>query len=188
MDERLELIEKLKNAKVEYELTEEERAFKNRYEKELKALALENTYEKMLPIVYRLAKQYVGKGELLQDIVQEANLYVLENIEKLEEMLGSAGADMPVKKVKDPGNAEDTLQGIPALEDDIERMICEYLMLDVETAMENRKVVDKLNQLLEAVNTLKEQNAEYSIEDLSEFLDIEVGEIENLLRIAGEME
>ena len=150
MDERIELIEKLKNAKVEYELTEEERAFKSRYEKELKALALENTYEKMLPIVYKLAKEYVGKGELLQDIVQEANL--------------------------------------KALEDDIERMICEYLMLDVTTAMENRKVLDKLNQLLEAVESLKEQNAEYSVEDLSEFLDIEVDEIENLLRIAGEME
>ena len=171
MDERLELIEKLKNAKVEYELTEEERSFKNRYEKELKALALENTYEKMLPIVYRLAKEYVGKGELLQDIVQEANLYVLENMERIEGIIEKENDDY-----------------IKALEDDIERMICEYLMLDVETAMENRKVVDKLNQLLEAVNTLKEQNAEYSIEDISEFLDIEVDEIENLLRIAGEME
>lgn len=171
MDERLELIEKLKNAKVEYELTEEERAFKNRYEKELKALALENTYEKMLPIVYRLAKEYVGKGELLQDIVQEANLYVLENIERLEGIMSREEGDF-----------------IKALEDDIERMICEYLMLDVTTAMENRKVLDKLNQLLEAVESLKEQNAEYSVEDLSEFLDIKVDEIENLLRIAGEME
>ncbi|MBO4461742.1 MAG: hypothetical protein IKX99_03305 [Lachnospiraceae bacterium] len=171
MDERLELIEKLKNAKVEYELTEEERAFKNRYEKELKALALENTYEKMLPIVYKLAKEYVGKGELLQDIVQEANLYVLENIERLEGIMSREEGDF-----------------IKALEDDIERMICEYLMLDVTTAMENRKVLDKLNQLLEAVESLKEQNAEYSVEDLSEFLDIEVNEIENLLRIAGEME
>lgn len=171
MDERLELIEKLKNAKVEYELTEEERSFKNRYEKELKALALENTYEKMLPIVYRLAKEYVGKGELLQDIVQEANLYVLENIERLEGIMSREEGDF-----------------IKALEDDIERMICEYLMLDVTTAMENRKVLDKLNQLLEAVNSLKEQNAEYSVEDLSEFLDIKVDEIENLLRIAGEME
>ena len=171
MDERLELIEKLKNAKVEYELTEEERAFKNRYEKELKALALENTYEKMLPIVYRLAKEYVGKGELLQDIVQEANLYVLENIERLEGIMTREDGDF-----------------IKALEDDIERMICEYLMLDVTTAMENRKVLDKLNQLLEAVESLKEQNAEYSVEDLSEFLDIKVDEIENLLRIAGEME
>lgn len=171
MDERIELIEKLKNAKVEYELTEEERAFKNRYEKELKALALENTYEKMLPIVYRLAKEYVGKGELLQDIVQEANLYVLENIERLEGIMSREEGDF-----------------IKALEDDIERMICEYLMLDVTTAMENRKVLDKLNQLLEAVESLKEQNAEYSVEDLSEFLDIKVDEIENLLRIAGEME
>jgi len=170
MDERLELIEKLKSAKVEYELTEEERAFKNRYEKELKALALENTYEKMLPVVYSLAKKYVGKGELLQDIVQEANLYVLENMEKLESIMAKEEGDF-----------------IKALEDDVERMICEYLMLDVTAAMENRKMVDKLNQLLEAVNTLKEQNAAYTIEDISEFLEIEVDEIENLLRIAGEL-
>ena len=125
----------------------------------------------MLPIVYKLAKEYVGKGELLQDIVQEANLYVLENIERLEGIMSREEGDF-----------------IKALEDDIERMICEYLMLDVTTAMENRKVLDKLNQLLEAVESLKEQNAEYSVEDLSEFLDIEVNEIENLLRIAGEME
>lgn len=171
MDERLELIEKLKNAKVEYELTEEERAFKNRYEKELKALSLEAKYEQYLPIVYKIAKGYVGKGELLQDIVQEGNLYVIENLGKLEATLQNSEGDF-----------------IKAVEDDIERVICEYLMLDVDTAMENRKILDKLNQLLEAVNSLKEQNAEYSIEDLSEFLDIEVDEIENLLRIAGEME
>lgn len=171
MDERLELIEKLKNAKVEYELTEEERAFKNRYEKELKALSLESKYEQFLPIVYKIAKGYVGKGELLQDIVQEGNLYVIENMDKLEATLQNTEGDF-----------------IKAVEDDIERVICEYLMLDVDTAMENRKILDKLNQLLEAVNSLKEQNAEYSIEDLSEFLDIEVDEIENLLRIAGEME
>ncbi|MBQ1870830.1 MAG: hypothetical protein II147_01450 [Lachnospiraceae bacterium] len=171
MDERLELIEKLKNAKVEYELTEEERAFKNRYEKELKALSLESKYEQYLPIVYKIAKGYVGKGELLQDIVQEGNLYVIENLDKLEATLQNSEGDF-----------------IKAVEDDIERVICEYLMLDVDTAMENRKILDKLNQLLEAVNSLKEQNAEYSIEDLSEFLDIEVDEIENLLRIAGEME
>lgn len=171
MDERLELIEKLKNAKVEYELTEEERAFKNRYEKELKALSLESKYEQFLPIVYKIAKGYVGKGELLQDIVQEGNLYVIENMDKLEATLQNTEGDF-----------------IKAVEDDIERVICEYLMLDVDTAMENRKILDKLNQLLEAVNSLKEQNAEYSIEDISEFLDIEVDEIENLLRIAGEME
>ena len=171
MDERLELIEKLKNAKVEYELTEEERAFKNRYEKELKALSLESKYEQFLPIVYKIAKGYVEKGELLQDIVQEGNLYVIENMDKLEATLQNTEGDF-----------------IKAVEDDIERVICEYLMLDVDTAMENRKILDKLNQLLEAVNSLKEQNAEYSIEDLSEFLDIEVDEIENLLRIAGEME
>jgi DNA-directed RNA polymerase sigma subunit (sigma70/sigma32) len=170
MDERLELIEKLKNAKVEYELTEEERAFKNRYEKELKALSLESKYEQYLPIVYKIAKGYVGKGELLQDIVQEGNLYVIENLDKLEATLQNSEGDF-----------------IKAVEDDIERVICEYLMLDVDTAMENRKILDKLNQLLEAVNSLKEQNAEYSIEDLSEFLDIEVDEIENLLRIAGEL-
>ncbi len=170
MDERLELIEKLKNAKVEYELTEEERAFKNRYEKELKALSLESKYEQYLPIVYKIAKGYVGKGELLQDIVQEGNLYVIENLDKLEATLQNTEGDF-----------------IKAVEDDIERVICEYLMLDVDTAMENRKILDKLNQLLEAVNSLKEQNAEYSIEDLSEFLDIEVDEIENLLRIAGEL-
>lgn len=170
MDERLELIEKLKNAKVEYELTEEERAFKNRYEKELKALSLESKYEQYLPIVYKIAKGYVGKGELLQDIVQEGNLYVIENIDKLEATLQNSEGDF-----------------IKAVEDDIECVICEYLMLDVDTAMENRKILDKLNQLLEAVNSLKEQNAEYSIEDLSEFLDIEVDEIENLLRIAGEL-
>lgn len=170
MDERLELIEKLKNAKVEYELTEEERAFKNRYEKELKALSLESKYEQYLPIVYKIAKGYVGKGELLQDIVQEGNLYVIENLDKLEATLQNTEGNF-----------------IKAVEEDIERVICEYLMLDVDTAMENRKILDKLNQLLEAVNSLKEQNAEYSIEDLSEFLDIEVDEIENLLRIAGEL-
>ncbi|MCR5374157.1 MAG: hypothetical protein K6E39_02135 [Lachnospiraceae bacterium] len=170
MDERLELIEKLKAANVEYELTEEEKSFKRRYEAELKALRGEDMYEQLLPIIYSIAKKYVGKGELLQDIVQEANLNVLENMDKYIGIVEGVEGDF-----------------ITPIEEEIERMICEYLMLDVDTAMENRKMLDKLNQLLEAVNSLKEQNAEYSIEDISEFLDIEVDEIENLLRIAGEL-
>ncbi len=170
MDERLELIEKLKAANVEYELTEEEKSFKRRYEAELKALRCEDMYEQLLPIIYSIAKKYVGKGELLQDIVQEANLNVLENMDKYSGIMEDVEGDF-----------------ITPVEEEIERMICEYLMLDVDTAMENRKMLDKLNQLLEAVNSLKEQNAEYSIEDISEFLDIEVDEIENLLRIAGEL-
>lgn len=170
MDERLELIGKLKAANVEYELTEEEKAFKRRYEAELKALRCEDMYEQLLPIIYSIAKKYVGKGELLQDIVQEANLNVLENMDRYAGIVEGVEGDF-----------------ITPVEEEIERMICEYLMLDVDTAMENRKMLDKLNQLLEAVNSLKEQNAEYSIEDISEFLDIEVDEIENLLRIAGEL-
>lgn len=172
----------------------EEEAFRQSYEEELKAytkpepaqLAMlcsgavnnpasaEELTTAILPMVYELAKEYAGGKALLGDLVQEANLAAIMTIGTLGETDKLAQAD-----------GEEILKYIQQkIRLAIEALIAE----EQDTNLEARKIADKLNQLVEAVEALKEQQAEYTLEDLSEFLAIDIEEIENLLRIAGELE
>ncbi len=169
-----------------YEFTTEEKKFMGYYEEDIASiprktkeeleemlLSLKNgkedlntVYNLLLPHIYNVAKSYANGKEHVGDLVQEANLQVytiLSGIKDWEE--GSL-----YKKMND----------------EIEMTIKSMLSLEDDEKVENERIVAKLNQLLNAVEVLKEQNAMYTVEDLSEFLDISVNEIENLLRIAGQ--
>ena len=170
---------KLVKVVTDYEYTPEEKSFVTYYEKELRtlnkkkrkeldeALAVlneqtkEECYHALMPYIYKTASRFVGHGELLPDLVQEANVSVFMELSE------AGGSVSKFERI-----AEDALNS--------------FLMLDEDRRMENGKIVAKLNQLLEASEQLQDQNALYSIEDISEFLDIEVDEIDALLRIAGE--
>ena len=73
-----------------------------------------------------------------------------------------------------------------SIQKEIDLLLKSFIARGEDTDRENNRIVDKLNQLVEAVEALKEQNASYTIEELSEFLEIPIEEIGNLLRIAGE--
>ena len=170
---------KLVKVVTDYEYTPEEKSFVTYYEKELRTLnkkkrkeldealsrlsedTKEECYHALMPYIYKIAARFVGHGELLPDLVQEANVSVFMELSE------AGGSVSKFERI-----AEDALNS--------------FLMLDEDRRMENGKIVAKLNQLLEASEQLQDQNALYSIEDISEFLDIEVDEIDALLRIAGE--
>lgn len=176
------------------ELLPEEESFKRDYEEELavlpvferseliclckKALTDEDASMELttalLPHAYEIALEHAGKKVLLGDLVQEASLIVVtvcSELGTMENLKGKTG--------------EDVLQYI---EEKVTLALEALLAEEKDSNLESRKVVAKLNQLIEAVEALKEQQAEYTIEDLAEFLAMDVEEIENLLRIAGELE
>ncbi len=176
------------------ELLPEEESFKRDYEEELSVLPVLERGElvelcknalsdedasmelttALLHSAYDIALGYAGKKVLLGDLVQEGSLVV---VTLCSELYNSA-----TLKEK---NGEEILQYI---EEKIRLALEALLAEEKDTNLEARKVVAKLNQLIEAVEALKEQQAEYTIEDLAEFLAMDVEEIENLLCIAGELE
>ncbi len=123
-------------------------------------------YDPLMHVAYEEAKSYADGTEPVGDLVQEANLKIITLLDDVS-----------------------TLKGPKILENikrEIGLTLKAFLAEEEDAKLENSKIVDKLNQLVDAVEALKEQSVEYSIEDLSEFLDISVDEIENLLKIAGE--
>ena len=100
------------------------------------------------------------------DLVQEANLKAFTLLEE--------------------GKLIQESEILKALVREIELTLKAFIAKGEDTNLETNKIADKLNQLVEAGEVLKEQNVDYSIEDLAEFLDIPVEEIEKLLKIAGE--
>lgn len=170
----------------QYEFSTEEKAFMEYYKeelafvpkktddeleemlKELKTSGVmpSDLYNALLPKLYNIALRFADGREQLGDLVQEANLKCFEILEK------------PDMLKKEPF--------LFFLEKEIELVLKALITEGEDENLENTKITDKLNQLVEAVEVLKEQNTIYSIEDLSEFLDIPVEEIANLLRLAGE--
>ena len=67
-----------------------------------------------------------------------------------------------------------------------EKMIRQGIKTMVQRSGVPVEVIMECNNGEMALEVLKEQNVDYSIEDLAEFLDIPVEEIEKLLKIAGE--
>ena len=176
------------------ELLPEEVAFKQDYEAELDSMphldeeqlialckqalsdemaAIELTTA-LLPRAYEIALEHAGKKVLLGDLVQEGCLVV---VTVTSDMTANDG-------LKDKSGKE----VLCYIEEKITLALEALLAEEKDSNLEAKKVVNKLNQLIEAVEALKEQQAEYTIEDLAEFLAMDVEEIENLLRIAGELE
>lgn len=169
-----------------YEFSEEEKKFVKYYkadiahierksDEELEILLCEvkkgsrdsmDVYQLLLPKIFEIAIQYANGKEQVGDLVQEANLKVFTMLENAA-LLG----DGPI---------------LVSIEKEIDLLLKSFIAQGEDTNRENNRIVDKLNQLVEAVEALKEQNASYTIEELSEFLEIPIEEIGNLLRIAGE--
>lgn len=176
------------------DLLPEEEAFRKDYEEELaflpspsreelsamckQALTDENAGVELttalLRRAYEIAMEHVGDKVLLGDLVQEGSLVVV-----------MAAGELYQSQTLADASGEEILEHI---EEKIHLALQALLAEESDTNLEARKVVAKLNQLIEAVEALKEQQAEYTIEDLAEFLAMDVEEIENLLRIAGELE
>ncbi|SFQ50636.1 hypothetical protein SAMN02910358_02531 [Lachnospiraceae bacterium XBB1006] len=166
-------------AKAPYQFSQDEQTFMHFYEDDLRNIERkseeelnqmlkhgEEVYDYLLPWIYEICKGYADGREPLGDLVQEANLKAFIYVNGM--------------------TAEPAKQDLQSLHNVICNALESYLLENGDMSKEQSKIVDKLNQLVEATEALKAQDATFTIDDLSEFLDIPVAEIEELLKLAGE--
>ena len=166
-------------------LEPEEITFQQQYEEELKLIKtcsreeLENLCERakngeevtgilaeaFLPFVYREALRYQGGTVLLGDLVQEANLAMILAIGELTSATGNF-KEFIMQKVRF------SLDSIAEGEKD--------------QNLEAEKIAKKLNQLLDLMEVLNKDGVDYTIEDIAEGVEMDLTELGELLRIAGE--
>lgn len=166
-------------------LTQEELRFKETYELELAQLenytlnqqeelfkrvkngedVASKVAESMLKEVYEEALRYSGRDVLLGDLVQEANLSLLLAAMELVD-IQEDGKQYLQKKVRF------TLEGLVEGEMDLN--------------LEARRIAEKLNQLIDVMEVLKNEQIEYTLEDVAAAMELDTEEIEELLRVAGE--
>ncbi len=167
------------------ELEPEEQSFKQLYEEELKLLGVGNKEEiaqlcerarlgedvsgllseAFLPIVYEEALKYQGCAMMLGDLVQEANLSLILAIGELT------------------GDEQDVYGFIM---DKVSFTLDSLTEGEKERNLEAKRVATKLNRLLDLVETLNKDHFDYTIEDIAAGMEMDLEELEELLRIAGE--
>jgi RNA polymerase primary sigma factor len=169
--------------------TEEEENFLNQYQKDLKYLrkqptdkldmlfeqaadgdtqAKQKLTEHYMNWVLNIAKEYAHQGLLIQDLIQEGNLGLMIGLDTL-------------------GLMEEGLTWETHLEKEIHRAI--RMALDEQNGEKStgEQVAEKLNKLADSITELTEElGRQVTPEELSIYLDMDMEEIEDLLRIAGE--
>ncbi|MEG1889075.1 MAG: sigma-70 domain-containing protein [Lachnospiraceae bacterium] len=168
-------------------LTPAEEGFLNQYREELegikkysmeerKALAAQvqngkgesaQLSEAMLAPTLSIALEYVGGKVLVGDLIQEANLALLLGV-----------AELPDTKEEAMGFLEKRIRlGVEGI-----------LFEETDMNLEGKKVAEKLNALTDAITELTEElGTEVSPENLAEHIGMSIEEIENLIKLAGEV-
>ncbi len=169
--------------------TPEELRFLQRYQKELTAFArleeeaLEKLLfqteqgdacakavatEQLLHHVLAEAKELHGQGLALEDLVQEGNIGLMLSLETLN-------------------LREDGTTPLEYVQAEIRRALREALEEAVQVRQTGNQIADKVNKLSDSIRELTDDlERQVTIEELSAFLDMEVEEIEDILKLAGE--
>jgi len=175
--------------KEEIPYTREELEFLKQYQGDLKAFPvldqeeMENLYvrvengeeeartkvtEQISKKVLTLAKEYHGQGLPLEDLVQEGNIGLMLALDTLG--------------LRDTGMSP-------------EKYLCGEVKRALESALEEYRserssgdqIVDKINRLSDSIQQLTEDlERQISVEELAVFLDMDVEEIEDILKLAGD--
>ena len=128
-------------------------------------LAKSALIQAFLPRIISIAKELHTPDVFLMDLIQEGNVSLLVALNEPEEC-----AD-----------------GVHFLEQAITTGIREFLEEHREQKHRDHTVVDKVNRLRDAIEELSDgEELNFSVEELSAYLDLSVEEIEDILRIAGE--
>lgn len=170
----------------ENEFTEEEKAYLAEYENDLQAIkpvdadeipklfgqvangndcAKARLTEVYLKEVVEIAKQLHHPEVFLGDLIQEGNL----------------GLVLSMELIVDPESAHEVIV------EQIKQSMQLLLREQTELSQRDKKMVEKVNQLDESIQTLTEElGRKVTIDELAIYMGMEIEEIEDILKLTGE--
>lgn len=129
--------------------------------------------EAYLKQVVEIAKEMYHPEIFLGDLVQEGNLGVVLGVE----MLSNQNLDVDIKKAE--------VEIFAQIRQSMQLLIEEQ----TEVSKRDKKMVEKVNQLDEAIKNLTEElGRKVTIDELAIYMGMEIEEIEDILKLAGEEE
>lgn len=132
------------------------------------SLAKSKMIEIYLKEVVEIAKNYVGKGILISDLIQEGNIGLMLAMDKIAD-------------VREVGEVDEVLrEGIVSA---IENVIEENEFIHIA----KKQIVSKVNFLNEGVNNLEEElGRTVSIEELAKYMEMSEEEVRDIIRVSDD--
>lgn len=168
------------------EFTEEEELYLKEYECELKAIpeAKEGEKEHLITKVLqgdenakvRLIELYMGQVVQVAKQMHQPEVFLGDLIQE-----GNLGVILGVEMLTDLETADEVIHG--------QMRQSMQLLLEEQTELSNRdkKMVEKVQALDESIQTLTEElGRKVTIDELAVYMGLEVEEIEDILKLAGE--
>lgn len=172
--------------KTERQLSEEEQGYLEQYEQELLSIKPEQPGEKKDVIARILKDDVVAKARFVE-------LYMSKVLETAKEICppdmflgdliqeGNLGLVIGVDFITSEIDAEETVMS--------QVKACMQLLIEEQSELANRdkKMVEKVQALDEAITTLTEElGRKVTIDELAVYMGVEIDEIEDILKLAGE--
>ena len=177
---------KLGSEEKQEEFTEEEEQYLKEYEHDLKAILEEKAGEREDLIAgvlrgdehakSRLIELYMGQVVQVAKQMHQPEVFLGDLIQE-----GNLGIVLGVEMLTDLETADEVIQG------QIRQSM--QLLLEEQTELSNRdkKMVEKVQALDESIQTLTEElGRKVTIDELAVYMGLEVEEIEDILKLAGE--
>lgn len=119
--------------------------------------------------VIDIANTYKGKGISLSDLVQEANVGLIDAIDTYMETC-----------------KKDEIDFNHHVEDCIKNALCEAIDDQIETKNLNKRIIDKISNLTENLKELTEElGKKPSVKEASMYLRMNIDEIEDIIRLSN---
>ena len=168
------------------EFTEEEKMYLKEYEHELKAIpeAKEGEVEPLITKVLqgneeakaRLIELYMGQVVEMAKQMHQPEVFLGDLIQE-----GNLGAVLGVEMLTDLKTADEVIQG------HIRQSMQLLLEEQSELSSRDKKMVEKVQALDESIQALTEElGRKVTIDELAVYMGLEVEEIEDILKLAGE--
>ena len=170
----------------ELELTEEEKLYLEEYEADLAAIKPEQPGEISVLVEKILQGDGAAKTRMVE-LYMHAVIGVAKELHQPDVFIGdliqegNLGLVIGIDLISNEENLHETMMG--------QVRQCMHLLLEEqsELASRDKKMVEKVQMLDEAITTLTEElGRKVSIEELAIHMGIEVSEVEDILKLAGE--
>lgn len=177
---------KMSHEENEVEYTEEERLYLKEYEKDLQAIRpategeVESLYEKVIQgeenAKTRLVEIYLGQVVEIAKQLRQVDLFIGDLVQE-----GNLGLVMGVEMITKPTTAHEVIV------QQIKQSIQLFLEEQSELSSRDKKMVEKVQALDESIQALTEElGRKVTIDELAVYMGLEVEEIEDILKLAGE--